>query len=201
MSAEEKAERDRKNDEELAAAQAEEKRRQDQRDAEIEAAWSKKVLTEGAGPSAYRGAQARVHIVGRAAVDKDVQGRAKANNFVSGSVFEDSRERQCPVLLLLGRGTLVPGLDRALLTMRVGERAEVSVGPEAGYGLAGSIAHPCVPGSATLTYDVELLSVDLSMVRNRVVEPTRVKPPDRNFKFAGLRNGYAFMFLTVLSTQ
>ena len=159
MSAEEKAERDRKNDEELAAAQAEEKRRQDQRDAEIEAAWSKKVLTEGAGPSAYRGAQARVHIVGRAAVDKDVQGRAKANNFVSGSVFEDSRERQCPVLLLLGRGTLVPGLDRALLTMRVGERAEVSVGPEAGYGLAGSIAHPCVPGSATLTYDVELLSV------------------------------------------
>ena len=158
-SAEDKAERDRKNDEELAAAKAEESRRHEAREAEINASWSKKILVQGSGPAAYRGAQARVHVVGRAAVDKHVQGRAKAANFVSGSVFEDSRDRGCPLMLLLGRGTLVPALDRALLGMRVGERAEIDVKPEGGYGLAGSIAHPVMPGSATLTYDVELLAV------------------------------------------
>ena len=155
-----KAERDRKNDEELEAAKAEDKARHEKREAEIEASWQKKVLVKGTGREAYRGAQARVHVVGRAIVDRHVQGRAREKGFVSGSVFEDSRERGVPLLLLLGRGTLVPGLDRALLAMCVGERAEVTVAPEGGYGAAGSVEHPCVPGSATLRYDVEMLAVE-----------------------------------------
>ena len=72
---------------------------------------------------------------------------------------EDSRERGVPIMLLCGRGALIPGLDRALLTMKVGERAEVTVAPEGGYGAGGSAENPVVPGSATLTYDIELLDV------------------------------------------
>ena len=152
--------KDKRNDEELAAAQAEERKRQETRDAEIAASWSKRVVKEGEGAQAYRGASASVHVTGRAIVDADVQGRAKERGFVSGSIFDDSRARNCPIKLLLGRGTLVPGLDRALLEMRVGERAEVTVGPEGGYGRAGSVELPCVPGSATLTYDVEMLDLE-----------------------------------------
>lgn len=147
-------------DPELEAAQAEEQLRHEKREAEINASWSKKVLTAGSGTTAYRGAQARAHVVGRAFVDKHVTGRAKEMGFTSGSVFEDSRARNCPIMLLLGRGTLVPGLDRALLEMQVGEHAEIRVKPEGGYGAGGSIANPMVPGSATLVYEVELLSID-----------------------------------------
>lgn len=145
---------------ELDEAKRIERERQERRDAEIEASWTRTVLAEGTGEQAYKGAQARLHVVGRATVDKAVTGRAAERGFVSGSTFEDSRARNCPLLLLLGRGLLVPALDRCVLTMKVGERAEVTVAPEGGYGAAGSVDNPMVPGSATLTYEVELLSVD-----------------------------------------
>ena len=145
---------------ELDEARRQEAERQAKRDAEIEASWQKRILVEGTGAQAYRGAQARLHVVGRAHVDQHVTGRAAERGFVSGSIFEDSRARDCPLLLLLGRGLLVPGLDRCVLGMRVGERAEVTIAPEGGYGAAGSVANPMVPGSATLTYDVELLTVE-----------------------------------------
>ena len=48
------------------------------------------------------------------------------------------------------------GLDRALLTMRKGERATVTVRPAVGYGAAGAPALG-VPPDATLVYDVTLL--------------------------------------------
>ena len=147
-------------DPELEAAQAEERMRHEQREAEINASWSKTILNAGEGAAAFRGAQATVHVVGRAYVDAHVTGRAKEMGFESGSIFEDSRARKCPVMLLLGRGTLVPGLDRALLEMQVGEHAEVTVKPEGGYGAGGSVANPMVPGSAVLKYDVELLAVE-----------------------------------------
>ena len=145
---------------ELEEAKNIEKQRNEKRDAEIAGSWTKNILVEGTGAEAYRGAQARVHIVGRATLDEHVTGRAKERGFVSGSVFEDSRARGCPVLLLLGRGILVPGLDQALLGMRAGEHAEVTIKPEGGYGAAGSVDNPVVPGSATLTYDVEVLSIE-----------------------------------------
>lgn len=156
----EKAAKAAANEAELAAAQAEERLRQAQRDAEVAASWDKEVLAEGSGRRAERGLRARCHVTGRAHVDPSVVGRAKATNFESGSVFEDSRERQVPLLLLLGRGILVPGLDAALLGMCEGERAEVTVRPTGGYGAGGSVELPCVPGSATLVYDVELEKLD-----------------------------------------
>ena len=148
------------NAEELKAAQAEEHARQQARDEEINNSWKKSILTAGKGKTAVKGQQVRLHVVGTFILDKAVQGRAKERGFVSGTVFEDSRARDVPLLLLLGRGTLVPGLDRALIGMVEGEKAEITVSPEGGYGAAGSVEHPCVPGSATLKYEVELLSID-----------------------------------------
>jgi FKBP-type peptidyl-prolyl cis-trans isomerase len=159
--ADEKARRDAANERELAEAQRIERERHEAREAEIARSWTKKVIVEGAGRAASAGLCARVHVTGKAAADPKVKSeRAMSTGFKNGSVFEDSRERRVPLMLLLGRGVLVPGLDKALLTMCAGERAEVVCKPEAGYGAAGSVEHPCVPGSATLTYDVEMLSVD-----------------------------------------
>jgi len=65
-----------------------------------------------------------------------------------------------PRLLLLGRGILVPGLERAVGGMREGESARVVVQPEGAYGDAGSPAAPRVPGSAVVTYEVELVKLE-----------------------------------------
>ena len=82
---------------------AEERERQEKRDAEVEASWSKRVLVAGKGPVAWQGARATVHIVGR-------------QWFEDGDVFEDSRAREEPQILLLGRASVVPGLDSVAST-------------------------------------------------------------------------------------
>ena len=126
---------------------AEEKERQAKHDAEVAASWSKKVFVAGKGREAWQGARATVHIVGH-------------RSHEDGDIFEDSRSREEPQLLLLGRGSVVLGLDRALLAMREGEHALITVAPEGGYGAAGSHTYPIVPGSCTLVYDVEVLRLE-----------------------------------------
>ena len=123
---------------------AEEKERQAKHDAEVAASWSKKVLVKGKGGKAWQGARATLHIVGHRWHE-------------DGDVFEDSRSREEPLLVLLGRGSVVLGLDQALLAMHEGEHALVTVAPEGGYGGAGSHTYPIVPGSCTLVYDVEVV--------------------------------------------
>ena len=125
----------------------EEEERQKVREAAIDASWTKHVLTPGSGPLGTRGARATVHVLGRL-------------GSASGAVFEDTRARGVPLILLLGRAAVVPGLDRALLAMKAGETARVIVEPDGGYGAAGNIAHPRVPGSTTLVFVVELLALE-----------------------------------------
>ena len=86
-------ERANKEDDEGEKVFAEERERQAKREAEIERSWSKAVLVEGKGRQAWQGARATVHVVGRLRFD-------------DGDVFEDSRAREEPQLLLLGRGSV-----------------------------------------------------------------------------------------------
>ena len=62
-----------------------------------EAAWSKKVVSEGTGAAAFPGAQARVHVVGRATLDKAVTGRAKEHGFALEALDIDCGVWSCPV--------------------------------------------------------------------------------------------------------
>src|SRR3989344_1454451 len=39
-----------------------------------------------------------------------------------------------PIAVIIGAGFVVPGLDKALLDMKVGEKKEVAVKPEDGFG-------------------------------------------------------------------
>uniref|UniRef100_A0A7S3WGG3 peptidylprolyl isomerase n=1 Tax=Emiliania huxleyi TaxID=2903 RepID=A0A7S3WGG3_EMIHU len=131
---------------------AEEEARHMRREAEIERSWSKEVVVEGGGRQAWPGARATLHVVSTVVSSRSGEG--------VGSVFEDSRPLGVPRLLLLGRGILVPGLERAVGGMREGESARVVVQPEGAYGDAGSPAAPRVPGSAVVTYEVELVKLE-----------------------------------------
>lgn len=110
--------------------------------------WSKKVLRAGQGRELWKNASIQAHITGRL-------------HSTTGTVFENSRDRGVPKWVLLGRGSLVPALDIALQTMCVGECSQLTVAPDGGYGTQGSIEFPRVPGSATLVYEVEILSAEV----------------------------------------
>ena len=156
-----KAEKAAQNERDLEESKRLEQERMEKRDAEIEASWTKRVLSKGTGTQCFAGAVIRMHVTGRAKIDPSfVSQRAKETGFKNNSIFEDTRERKVPNLLLIGRGLLVPGLEKAMLSMRAGDHAEVILKPDGGYGAAGNVSNPVVPGSATLTFDVELLSVD-----------------------------------------
>lgn len=71
----------------------------------------------------------------------------------------DSSEGEEPLALLYGLGDLVPGLERALLGMTVGQHLDVVVPPEDGYGERMS------PGGKTVPLDAfpEGVSVEEGM--------------------------------------
>ena len=148
----------------------------------LEQPWLKTTLEVGSGgrgAGAWRGAYATMHCVGRANY-KPVPvpfDRGKDDGFNSFA-FEDSRQRGIPLRVQLGAGTLVEGLEAAVLGMVEGERAEVLVAPRAGYGKAGYWCGPCVDGSRTLLYDVELLRVEAAVRLEEIGEmslETRMK--------------------------
>lgn len=67
--------------------------------------------------------------------------KAEKNNVVSfhyklscaGETVESSYER-APLVILLGKGSIIPGLEKSLLGRTVGEDFNVSISPEQAYG-------------------------------------------------------------------
>jgi len=57
----------------------------------------------------------------------------------------------------VGDGTMIPGWDTALRSMKVGEAAAFTVAPQYGYG-AGGVA-PVIPPNTSLDFQVEVLSL------------------------------------------
>jgi FKBP-type peptidyl-prolyl cis-trans isomerase SlyD len=52
----------------------------------------------------------------------------------SGEAVDSSRERGQPLMVLIGHGNIIPGLEAALIGHETGDRFEVSVEPAQGYG-------------------------------------------------------------------
>ncbi|KAJ3305901.1 hypothetical protein HDV03_000743 [Kappamyces sp. JEL0829] len=106
----------------------------------------KKTTHEGQGDVCSRtGATVQVHYEGR---------------LVDGTVFDSSYERGDPISFPLGKGNVIKGWDVGIATMKVGEKGELWIKSDYGYGASGS--PPKIPGGATLIFKVELVSVDLS---------------------------------------
>lgn len=96
----------------------------------------------GTGPAAKNGDKISVHYTGKLA---------------DGSKFDSSIDRKTPFDFTLGGGSVIKGWEQGLVGMRVGGHRTLTIPPELAYGAAG--APPKVPPNATLTFDLELLSI------------------------------------------
>lgn len=75
--------------------------------------------------------------------------------YTDGDEFDSSRNRGAPLSFELGGGQVIDGWELAVATMHRGELSRFTVAPEYAYGEQG--CPPKIPGSATLTFEIELL--------------------------------------------
>ncbi|MBL4639704.1 MAG: FKBP-type peptidyl-prolyl cis-trans isomerase [Kordiimonadaceae bacterium] len=78
-----------------------------------------------------------------------------AGRLIDGSEFDSSYKRGEPATFPAGR--LIKGWTEALLLMKEGDKWELTIPAEIGYGSAG--AGGAIPGDATLVFDIELIAV------------------------------------------
>lgn len=75
-----------------------------------------------------------------------------------GAKFDSSLDSGQPFSFVLGAGKVIPGWDKGLEGMRVGEKRKLIVPPELAYGEQGF--GDIIPPNATLIFEVELLSIN-----------------------------------------
>jgi len=102
----------------------------------------------------------------RTAQDGDVvwvqyTGRIQSN----GTKFDSSLDRRDsetgqpqPIAFVLGKGRVIKGWEEGLAGMKVGQRRQLIVPPELGYGAQGSPGGE-IPANSTLVFDVELVGI------------------------------------------
>lgn len=75
-----------------------------------------------------------------------------------GTVFDSSYERGEPITFVIGAGTVIKGWDQGLIGMKVGEKKKLIIPPSLAYGAEGK--GPTIPPDSTLTFEVELVSIN-----------------------------------------
>jgi FKBP-type peptidyl-prolyl cis-trans isomerase FkpA len=74
-----------------------------------------------------------------------------------GTQFDSSKEKNDPFEFTLGKSEVMAGWEEGLPGMKVGGTRKLTIPPALAYGEAG--AGDTIPPNATLTFEVELLSV------------------------------------------
>ena len=107
---------------------------------------------------------------GAQAVAAPVTGGAQAGDLVTvnytgkladGTVFDSNVDPKFkhvqPFSFTLGAGEVIPGWDKGVLGMKVGDKKTLVIPPEDAYGATG--VKGVIPGNATLTFDVEVTNI------------------------------------------
>lgn len=91
--------------------------------------------------------------------------------FLDGTLFDSSHNRMKTYDTYVGIGWLIPGMDKGLLGMCVGEKRIITIPPFLAYGEEGDGKD--IPGQASLVFDVALLDLhnpkDSISIENKVV--------------------------------
>lgn len=77
-------------------------------------------------------------------------------SLVNGKVF-DQNDINNPLTFTLGAGEVIKGWDLGVATMSVGEKAELVIQPEYGYGAQGAGAD--IGPNAVLIFEVQLVAI------------------------------------------
>ena len=101
-----------------------------------------KILQEGNGKQATKGAMVSVHYKGQ---------------LTNGQVFDSSYQRKQPIDFTIGVGQVIPGWDEGIQLLKVGDKARMVIPSDLAYGSSG--AGGVIPPDATLIFDVELMNV------------------------------------------
>jgi len=101
------------------------------------------VIEEGEGDKPTNGKKVKVHYTGK---------------LEDGSVFDSSIERGVPIEFTLGVGQVIKGWDEGIADMKVGEKRQLIIPPDLGYGPNGY--PPVIPANSTLIFDVELVEIN-----------------------------------------
>ena len=101
-----------------------------------------KILQEGHGKKAEKGANVSVHYKGQ---------------LLNGQVFDSSYQRKQPIDFTIGIGQVIAGWDEGIQLLKVGEKARFVIPSSLAYGSSG--AGGVIPPDATLIFDVELMNV------------------------------------------
>jgi len=101
-----------------------------------------KILQEGNGKKATKGATVSVHYKGQ---------------LLDGTIFDSSYKRKQPIDFAIGVGQVIPGWDEGIQLLKVGDKARLVIPSNLAYGSSG--AGGVIPPDATLIFDVELMDV------------------------------------------
>ncbi|CAI2366731.1 unnamed protein product [Moneuplotes crassus] len=101
----------------------------------------KKVISAGTGPKPAKNNEVFVHYTGF---------------LEDGSVFDTSIGKDEGFKFIIGAGHVIDGWEIGIMDMQVGEKADLCIKPEYGYGEIGSL--PKIPSNANLRFTVELLN-------------------------------------------
>ncbi|ORY22763.1 hypothetical protein BCR39DRAFT_550884 [Naematelia encephala] len=74
-----------------------------------------------------------------------------------GSTFDSSRDRGSPFITAIGVGRVIRGWDEGVPKLSLGEKANLTITPDYGYGPRGF--PPVIPPNSTLKFEVELLKI------------------------------------------
>lgn len=99
-------------------------------------------LVVGKGETAAKGDLLKIHYVGK---------------LPNGKEFDNSRNYREPFIFTLGSGEVIAGWDEGVTGMKVGGKRKLIIPPHLAYGDRG--VEGLIPPKATLTIEVELLSV------------------------------------------
>jgi len=82
----------------------------------------------------------------------------------NGTVFDASANHGGPATFQIGVGQLIKGWDIGIPGMKVGGKRKLVVPPSLGYG-SQNVGNGLIPPNSTLTFEVELLAVQASLVK------------------------------------